>query len=180
MATLRSSASGTPISDLDVRVFTSAPLQMRGEFQFNAPVTVVFDRVTDPQQLASWFPIITGGKTDHSRSHQPGDWGVGSKRICDTLGMGALDETIRFWQQPYAYAYTVKNWTMPITDHCAVMRVESLGADRSRLIWQQYYRPVGLFLKYLFPHMMILFMNQGMETLRQELGGEGGRMRLVK
>lgn len=179
MTTLPSSSS-LGILDLDVRAFTSAPLQMEGKFQFNSPAAVVFDRVTDPQQLATWFPIITGGKVDHSRSNQLGEWGVGSKRICDTLGMGALDETIRYWRRPYAYAYTVKNWTMPITDHCAVMEVHPLGSEGSCLIWRQYYRPVGAFLKYLFPHLMITFMNQGMATLQQELGGTGGRMRLVK
>lgn len=175
-----SSPISDPIWPVDVRRFTSAPLQMEGNFLFEASAAEVFERVTDPQQLAGWFPIITGGRTDHSDSEHQGTWGVGSKRYCDTVGMGSLDETILYWQQPYAYAYRVKNWTMPIADHCAVMLVQPLADQGCRLIWRQYYRPVGLFLKYLFPHVMVTMMNQGMESLRRDLGGRGGQMRLVK
>jgi hypothetical protein len=69
---------------------------------------------------------------------------------------------------------------MPIKDHGAVMLMEPLEADCSKLIWRQYYNPVGLFLKYTFPGMMVSMMTQGMEQLRQTLGGSGGKMRRVK
>jgi uncharacterized protein YndB with AHSA1/START domain len=167
-------------AELDVRQFTTAPLQMEGAFMFDAPAEILFEHVSDPQNLATWFPTIHNGSTDHSTSDNQGEWGTGSKRYCETRFMGRLNETILHWDPPYAYAYNVKNWTMPIKDHCAVMLVEPLAANRSKLIWRQYYNPVGLFLKYAFPGMMVSMMNQGMEQLRQTLGGSGGEMRRVK
>jgi uncharacterized protein YndB with AHSA1/START domain len=165
---------------LDVSQFTSAPLQMEGEFVFAAPAATVFEQVSSPDNLVAWFPTIYQASGDHSGSETSGQWGAGSKRYCETRLMGTLDETILHWDPPYAYAYTVKNWTMPIKDHCAVMLIEPLGSDRSKLIWRQYYTPIGLFLKYAFPSMMISLMNRGMEQLRQTLGGDGGRMRKVR
>ncbi|MGF1497580.1 MAG: SRPBCC family protein [Elainellaceae cyanobacterium] len=167
-------------ADLDVTQLTPAPLQMEGEFIFHAPATTVFDAVTDPQNIASWFPTLYDGSTDHSRSENAGNWGAGSKRYCQTRLMGTLNETILHWDYPRAYAYNVKNWTMPIKDHCAVMLVEPLGPSQSRFIWRQYYTPIGLFLKYAFPGMMISMMNRGMADLQQQLGGPGGQMRQVR
>lgn len=166
--------------ELDVNQFTPAPLQMEGEFIFDAPAATVFEHVSSPKDLAVWFPTIYKAASDHSHSATPGEWDVGSKRYCETRLMGTLDETIRHWDPPHAYAYSVKNWIMPIKDHCAVMLVEPLGGDRSKLIWRQYYTPIGLFLKYAFPGMMINMMNQGMEQLRQTLGGPGGQMHKVR
>ena len=68
---------------------------------------------------------------------------------------------------------------MPIDEHCVVMMVESLGPNRSKFVWRQYYNPVGLFLKYAFPRMMLGLMNQGMKQLQQKLGGKDGQIHKV-
>ncbi|APB32829.1 hypothetical protein GlitD10_0517 [Gloeomargarita lithophora Alchichica-D10] len=167
------------VLDFDVRQFTDAPLQMAGEFIFNASPEVVFDRVASPEGIVSWFPTLYAATGEHSASENGDTWGAGSKRYCNTRLMGTLNETILYWHPPQAYAYSVKNWAMPIKDHCGVMIVEPWGAHQTRFIWHQYYTPVGLFLRYLFPAMMIYMMNQGLEQLRQTLGGTGGQMRKV-
>lgn len=165
--------------ELEISQFTSAPLQLEGTFIFDAPADVLFQHISDPNNMSAWFPTMHQGSVDHAVSETDGEWGVGSKRYCQTRLMGTLNETILHWEPPHVYAYNVQNWTMPIKDHCAVMRVESLGENRSQLIWQQYYNPIGLFLKYAFPDLMVTMMNAGMEQLRQTLGGSGGKMRKV-
>lgn len=165
-------------STFDVRAFTDAPLRMEGIFNFHAPPSAVWPRVTDPNAIASWFKMITHGDMDHSRSASPGDWGEGSKRMCYTKGMGTLDETIMAYESPHLVAYNVKVWSMPIKDHLAVMRLEETAAG-TRFTWQQYFNFKGLVMRHFFPGMMSGMMTRGMEQLQKEFGGPAGEMRII-
>lgn len=158
-----------------VRAHSDAPLQMYGTFHFDASQALVFERVTDPALIAEWFAMVRGGSVDHSTSENPGTWGAGSRRLCNTTGMGKLDETILHWNAPESVAYNVKNIMMPVRDHVALMVVEPEGPG-ARLSWHQYFRYTGLVIRHAFPTMMLSMMNSGMAKLANELGGEGGRM----
>ena len=64
------------------------------------------------------------------------------------------------------------------------MPSSALGWQSQSLNWvfpklNPYYNPVGLFLKYAFPGMMLGLMNQGMKQLQQKLGGKGSQMHKV-
>ena len=162
----------------DMRRFTRAPMRLEGTFFFNAPQETVFERVTDPNMIAKWFSsLITNGYVDHTRSEKPGDWGAGTKRYCTLTDGGVLDETILHWAAPYICVYTVKNKSMPIKSHAAVMLVEPLGAGRSVFTWRQYFDLTGVVKRLIFPGMMRSMMTKGVNTLARELGGEGGAMR---
>lgn len=162
-----------------VRRHTQAPLRMAGSLVLFSDQATVFAKISEPDGIASWFGMIRGGSTDHAPSLTPGDWGEGSKRYCNTWGMGTLDETIRHWDPPNAYAYNVKNFTMPVRDHLAVMTVEALGSERSRFTWLQYFDWRGVVLRHVFPHLMIAMMNAGLARLGRQLDGEPGRMHLI-
>lgn len=170
----------TQEKSLDVRKLTNAPLKMHGEFHFNCTPEKLWPLISQASGIASWFPIILGGSHDNSTSHSKGACDVGAKRYCKTLGMGTLDETILYWDEPKLYAYNVKNFMMPIKNHVAIMSIEQTGPGKCKFIWQQYFDYKGFIMRHMFPHMMIFFMNWGLKNLRKRLGGAGGTMALVK
>lgn len=169
-----------PLPPFDAARWTNAPMRMTGTFHFAASRVVVFEKVGDPKILASWFPTIYGGELDHAQSCNIGEWGEGSNRRCYAHGMGTIDETVLFWDPPGAYAYTAKNTMMPIKDHVAAMSLSEIGLNETLLRWDQYFNFKGLVMRHVFPSMMTTLMNRGMATLAKELGGRGGRMRVVK
>lgn len=164
---------------LDIKDFTEAPLRLAGTFGFDCAPEALWPVVTEASGIASWLPIISGGSHDNSTSDHPGVCGVGSKRYCQTVGMGVLDETILHFDAPRACVYNVKNAMMPIRDHAAVMVLEPEAGGGTRFTWHQYYRDKGLVMKWIFPHMMTTFINFGMRELTRRFGGAGGRMRIV-
>jgi len=169
-----------PTPPFDVARWTNAPMRMTGTFHFAASREVVFEKVGDPKILASWFPTIYGGTLDHGQSCNIGEWGEGSKRLCYTHGMGTIDETVLLWEPPRAYAYTAKNAMMPIRDHVAAMTLTELGPSETSLRWDQYFNLKGLVMRHMFPSVMTALMNRGLANLAKELGGKGGRMRIVR
>lgn len=156
---------------------TTAPRRIVGRFIFHASVELVFERMTDPNQIAGWMGPITGGSTDHSRSETTGDWGAGSKRYCETSNMGLLDETIAEWRRPSFVVYKIENEKMPITNHAAYMRFVSAGSQRAEVEWAQYFDFKPGLMRFVFPAMMRKMMRDGMTSLRAELGGEPGEVR---
>ncbi|MEM7523486.1 MAG: SRPBCC family protein [Pseudomonadota bacterium] len=166
----------SPSAALDLMArHTPAPRRLVGSFVFHAPIEIVFDRMTDPNQIAGWMGMITGGALDHSASETPGEWGKGSKRLCHTDSMGVLDETIAEYRAPHFIVYKIRNDKMPIKDHAAYMRLVSAGPNRTEVEWAQYYNPNGV-MGLIFPMVMKGKMTQGMAALRKEIGGEKGRM----
>jgi len=159
------------VSGIDVRQHTKAQLKMRGVFEFNCPPDTLWPLISTADGIASWFPIISGGRHDNSSSQTVDACDVGAKRYCQTIGMGQLDETILHWDPPRAYAYNVKNKMMPIKNHLAVMIVEPVGGDGCRLTWLQYFDYKGLVMRYLFPTMMLTPMNIGLRSLMRRVGG---------
>ena len=162
-----------------VKNFTQAPLRMQGEFYIDVAPEILFDRVTDPQAIAQWFGLVKSGSVDHSQSCTAGQWGEGSKRFCHTP-MGTLNETIYYWQRPNISAYNVKSISVPAKDHCAVIKIEPLAGNKSKLIWLQYFNFRGVFMRFFFPKIMAKMMTQGVNRLANEYGGAGGKMVLVK
>ncbi len=49
------------LEDEIVRKITKAPLRMTGSFDFDVPPEELFSYVSEPAQLADWFPLIKGG-----------------------------------------------------------------------------------------------------------------------
>ena len=167
------------VRGFNIRTYTAAPLRMMGHFSFNANASIVFAKLTDPNLIASWFGMVKGGEVDHSHSCQLNQWGEGSKRYCHTP-MGTLDETIKYWQAPYITAYNVKARSMPVKDHCAVLVIKPTNESMSDVTWLQYFNYKGLVMRHFFSAMMIKSMNEGLQVLKKELGGEGGKMEIVK
>ena len=163
-----------------VRRVTRAPLRMSGTFELDAPKPVLFERVSDPEAMATWFPLLKGGELDHDASRAPGAWGEGSRRTCRTNGMGTLHERIHHWDAPHAYAYEVRNFMMPIEHHLALMATFDRPDGGSTLVWHQYFDLTGIAMRHAFPSVMLNLMNVGMKRLASDLGGVGGRMRLVR
>ncbi|UWR21745.1 SRPBCC family protein [Sulfitobacter sp. S190] len=179
---IMSNPTGSTVKELErneVRRITQAPLRMAGTFDFAVPAEVLFPRISEPAQMAAWFPLLKGGKLDHATSQDAGDWGEGSKRQCYTNGMGTLYETIHYWDAPNAYTYEVKNFMMPITDHLALMAITPNGRGGVLMTWHQYFNLKGIAMRHMFPTMMLGMMNKGMATLAKDLGGEGGRITRV-
>lgn len=157
----------------------SAPLQFKGTFHFEASREVLWPVLTDAKEIAKWFPLVSGGKFDHRDSVVPQACGVGSKRFCQTIGMGILDETIHFWDPPRQVGYEVRNMMMPIKDHLSIMTLSDDEGGGTQFVWEQYFSYKGLIMRHVFPTMMLTMMNRGMETLRKRYGGGGGEMQRV-
>lgn len=159
---------------VDVRLHTKAPMKMRGVFEFNCSPEKLWPLISTANGIASWFPIISGGRHDNTSSQSVNECDVGAKRYCQTVGMGQLDETILHWDPPHAYAYNVRNKMMPIKNHLAVMIVEPTSGGRCRLTWLQYFDYKGVVMRHLFPAMMLTPMNIGLRALIKRL--DGGRV----
>ena len=169
-----------PIAALDAMArHTDAPRRMVGQFRFHAPVEIVFDRMTDPNQIAGWMGPITHGSADHSASANRGDWGPGSRRYCHTTNMGVLDETIAEWRPNSFVVYKIRNDRMPITDHAGYMRFARAGRLKTEVEWAQYYNDRPGLMRFIFPSMMKKMMNDGMRALREDIGGEPGGVRIL-
>ncbi|MEM7270693.1 MAG: SRPBCC family protein [Pseudomonadota bacterium] len=158
---------------------TSAPRRIVGNFVFYAGVETVFERMTDPNQIAGWMGPISHGSVDHSASENAGDWGAGSKRFCHTTNMGVLDESIAEFRPLSFVVYKIKHDKMPIKDHTGYMRFTADGPRRTEVEWAQYFNFKPGLMRFLFPMMMRKMMNDGMVELRKELGGEPGAARSV-
>ena len=52
------------IADIDISAFTNAPLKMVGEIEVDCDPQELWPLVTDPNMIASWFPIVTGGQSE--------------------------------------------------------------------------------------------------------------------
>lgn len=176
---IESTTSSPARAPVDITRFTRAPLRMQGTFHFDLSPEELWPRVTAPELIASWFPTMTGGEVDHSNSSTPGDWGEGTKRYCHARGMGTLDETILHWDPPKTYVYRVVNRMMPIRDHAAVMRLEPDPDGGSRFTWEQYFEPSNRVTIGPFKLMMTTMMNKGLRSLVHDLGGRGGKIRVV-
>jgi hypothetical protein len=158
--------------------FGSGPLRLAGKLHFACPPAVLWPDVAFAEGIATWLPIITGGRAEHAAAepaHQ-GEWANGSKRYCDTIGMGTLDETILHWDQPRACAYNLKNPFMPITRHAGVMLLEHDGAGGTWFYWLHYHDPKGVELRHVFRPVMVGLMNFGLRKLVKKHGGRGGAM----
>ena len=162
-----------------VRPVTAAPLRLHGEFDFAVPPETLWPRITEPELMARWFPLLTGGELDHAGAVASGRWGEGSRRTCRTRGMGTLHETIHHWDPPRAYAYEVRNALMPIARHLALMTVRPNGSGGTTMAWSQYFDLTGVAMRHAFPSVMAALMDRGMATLARETGGRGGAMRRV-
>ena len=177
------SARAGPAPELEtsvVRSVTDAPLRMHGEFDFAVPPDVLWPRISEPELMADWFPLLTGGELDHARGAEPGRWSEGSRRTCRTRGMGTLHETIHHWDPPNAYAYEVRNRMMPIERHLALMSARPNGSGGTTMSWSQYFDLTGIAMRHAFPSVMVAMMNRGMDALARELGGRGGKMHRVR
>ncbi|GAB4138989.1 MAG: hypothetical protein Tsb0016_05330 [Sphingomonadales bacterium] len=159
------------LAGVDVRALTDAPLKMLGVFELNCGPDVLWPLISTASGIATWFPIISGGRHDNSTSQTSSACDVGAKRYCQTIGMGVLDETILHWDPPRAYAYNVKNLMMPIRDHVAVMIVDPISPNHTRFVWLQYYRYKGLLMRHVFPTIMLTSMNIGLKSLIKKIGG---------
>jgi len=138
------------LEDNVVRQVTQAPLRMKGTFQFDADQNTVFKNVSEPANMAKWFPFLRSGELNHDASCSVGDWGEGSRRTCYTNGLGTLHESIHHWDAPFAYAYEVKSMMMPIENHLALMIVTPMEAGKSQLEWRQYFDLTGIAMKLVY------------------------------
>jgi len=153
---------------------------MTGMFEFDAAQAHLFERVSNPVAMATWFPLLKGGDLDHAPSATAGDWGEGSQRTCYTNGMGTLHETIHYWDAPNAYTYEVRNFMMPLSQHLALMACFERRGGGTILVWNQYFELTGIAMRHAFPTVMLNLMNVGMKRLAKDLGGAGGRMSAVR
>jgi len=166
------------VEAFDLRAHTDAPLRLEGEFHFSAPPHELFPRLTDPKAIAGWFGMVRGGHLDHSASCNQGEWGSGSKRFCRST-MGTLEETVYSYEAPYVTAYNVRNWSMPMENHCAVMFVEPTPDGGTKLTWRHYFNDKGRIIRHFIPKVMARLINVGMSNLGNEMGGHGGTMKVI-
>ncbi len=162
---------------LNIQDFTDAPLKFLGTYEFNVPPSELWPMVTDASNIATWFPIISGGKHAQGTATTEQACDIGSKRMCKTIGMGTLDETFLYSDPPRVSVYNVKNFIMPVKDHAAVMHLEEFAPGKTRMTWAHYANYRGLVMRHIFPSMMTVFMNMGIKKLASMVGGKGGRTR---
>lgn len=121
-------------SDFSIQQHTPAPLRLELKASFRVPPQVLFKIVSDHHAVASWVPLMQAVSMEHRQGGHDGECGVGSVRHCTLRGMGALDETIVWWNPPHGYAFRVaakSKMMMPTADHV------SDHADRTWRRWRQ-------------------------------------------
>lgn len=159
---------------LDINEYTQSELYAISAVHLNVPPETVFAKVSDHRNLRDWVPMIDHlVEVDHSNSLTPGKSNVGTVRVCD-FGGDRLVEDIRYWQEGVGYAYSVRDdESVAVTDHLGVMWVESDNKGGSYFVWRQFFNKKPWSVKaQIMPMMMSYVMNNAMESLVEDFGGE--------
>ena len=162
------------IGSLKIDEFTQSKQYAISAAHLNASPETVFAKISDHKNLRDWVPMIDHlVEVDHSKSVTPGQPNVGTVRICD-FGGDTLVEDIRYWQDGVGYAYSVRDSDdVAVTNHLGVMWVVSDQKGGSYLVWRQYFEKKSWSLKaQIMPFMMSYVMDNAMENLVEEWGGE--------
>jgi uncharacterized protein YndB with AHSA1/START domain len=109
--------------------------------------SIQVSRQTDVPRAAVWavladFPNISDWNSGVKASHDTGDGvaGLGAKRHCDLAPMGALEETITWWEPNEKLVVSIDSATkLPITKALASFR---LGDGLTTIDYE--YQPKGL------------------------------------
>ncbi|MDJ0978560.1 MAG: SRPBCC family protein [Erythrobacter sp.] len=160
---------------IDIAEFTSAPLRFHGVYEFDVPPGELWPMVTNASNIAKWFPNIRGGHHSQTPDGAVASCDVGSKRMCQTIGMGTLDEAFLHSDPPRLSVYTIKNAMMPIENHVAIMHLVETFPGKTQLTWSHYLDYKGIALRRIFPVMMKIFMDFGIKKLASTVGGRRRR-----
>ncbi|MEM8875901.1 MAG: SRPBCC family protein [Planctomycetota bacterium] len=171
LATTTSLRREPPIST----AFTQAPLQIAGSFEFDAPPSVVFDKVSHDEGIRAVLPMVRTVR--HEGPDSNGACSVGAVRICDFgPAMGKVRETIVWWDAPRGYAFQAEATRLPIRDHLAYFLLELTARGGTRLTIEHYFRRRRLPHALLVREMMASMITKAMAKLAQDVGGRSGRM----
>lgn len=173
----------TDRNSFDISNFSPAPLRMEARAGFNASPEKLFSTISNPNSVASWVPLMQSLHMKNGATGNSTECGVGSVRHCVLRGMGELNETIVWWNPPHGYAFRVSTkikMMLPTEDHISVLIVKPDGNGSSILTWQHYFNWHGSLMRHIAAIMLPMMMNRALKNIRRELGGLGGKMRMVR
>jgi hypothetical protein len=159
-------------SDFSIQQHTPAPLRLELKASFRVPPQELFKIVSDQHAVASWVPLMKAVSMEHRQGDHDGECSVGSVRHCTLRGMGALDETIVWWNPPHGYAFRVaakSKMMMPTADHVSVMLIAPGADGGSALTWRHYFNWRGLLMRHLAAIMLPMMMRTALGNIRMDL-----------
>lgn len=167
-------SSARTLGNLNVDSITTAPLQFYGVARLNTSPEVAYKYVSDLEAIKEWLPVAKDiTKLDHSKSLTPGKPGQGTLRYAVShLGTEAV-ETITYWEDGVGYGYSLlENPGIPMTDHLAVLQVESDGNGGTLVTYRQYFNPKVSFYGSLTTFFSGVILNRAMKNLADKFDGE--------
>lgn len=127
----------------DAAIVEDISLRRLVEVQFNqAPADILPLLLT---RVDLFDPTIVEVRFDHTQSETPGQFGVGSRRICVFADGRELIEPIVIYDPPYSYGYTVdaeaSTMSLPVRDIVLIYTFQPDKAEGTHLTVQAYFDP---------------------------------------
>ncbi|MEX3017622.1 SRPBCC family protein [Gymnodinialimonas hymeniacidonis] len=137
----------TPAQDwagsFDAAIVDDITLRRTIELQFRSPPEEIFPQLLTRVDL--YDPNVIEVRFDHSQSENPGQFGVGSLRICVFADGRELVEPIVIYDPPYSYGYTVDHeastMSLPVSDIVLIYSFRPAESAATHLNVQAFYDP---------------------------------------
>ncbi len=127
----------------DAAITEDITLRRNVSVRFDQPPTDILPLLLTRVDL--YDPDIVEVRFDHSQSEVPGQFGVGSRRICVFADGRALVEPLVVYDPPYAYGYTVdpeaSTMNLPVSDIVLLYAFEANEIGGTALTVQAYFDP---------------------------------------
>lgn len=160
-----------------------APLRFEGIGYYDVSPERMFAAVSEPGAMSKWLPMLKSLHMNHEASENgPASCGVGSERSCSFSMMGDVAEKVVWWNPPHGYAFTFvpKNkMMMPVQNHTNVLLVEPHNKGSSKFTWRAHFDWQPGPMRIMAARMMPMMLNMGLENLKKQLGGKGGKFRRI-
>lgn len=146
---------------------TEAPLQITVSGEFLHSAEKVWSVIADHQEMVNWMPMIKHVEIKNQGSNS--DLGLHCEREC-TFGNDILKEKIVYWNPPKGYAYMIANREGRFfKNHLGHIEIARTKDDRTKVIWKQYFDPLGIKGWLMKNIMMPRIMKKGLRNLDKKL-----------
>jgi mxaD protein len=112
--------------------FAAAPvLHVSKSVEINAPAATVWSKVNDFGGLNTWHPAVESDKIVEGS-----DNAVGAVRLLTLKGGGTIKEKLLAMDaNAHTFKYAILEGVLPVSDYTSMLKVESVGKDKSKVTW---------------------------------------------
>lgn len=165
--------SDTVIGGYNLADLTESPQRNVVMVHFDRPAASIFMPLLT--EVNRYDDTITDVSFDHSKSSNPGTFGVGSVRICTFASGKKLVEPLLVYEENRFYAYTVdreqSTRSLPIKDVVLFYSFEDRPGNTSLVTVRAHYKAGNLFLAPLVGTAFGGAINKTFDSAAKEFGG---------